>query len=349
MTDSFLLSDLHSAIANTTTPGLASVFAAGKQCETTIIGRLGFALPPATQETIYDLASLTKILCTTVLCAQAVDEGKIDLDEKPWPNWSDLKVRHILAHTGGLPAWAPFFEEVRPLLDVCPKKAREIVIAKALATKPVLPVEQTTLYTDIGFLALGELVAERLGAPLQVLMADIAQRYYQAPGLVFLPTCHRHPLTRLVAPTEYCTWRHKRLQGQVHDDNAYAMGGVSGHAGLFGSLHDVQKAAQWFLGCLNGSEKASIAKVIRAFAKEPGQRALGFDKATPDGSTAGTLSSSAIGHLGFTGVSLWIDPTFKRHGSYFILLTNRLYYGRNSAKILKLRRQFHTNAKRILV
>lgn len=236
----------------------------------------------------YDLASLTKILCTTYLTAKAVTEKKLQLEERPWIHWPGVSIEHVLAHTSGLPAW------------------REIAnMEQVLAVKPVMKPGVQTLYSDIGFMALGALLEKRFSASLDRLYAG-----------------HR---------------THFHGQEPVDDANCRALGGVAGHSGLFGTLQDVYQEAQFFLKCLNQPE-TPLEKMLKKFAEYPGARALGFDKPTPGGSTGEALSDKSIGHLGFTGTSLWIDPVQQ---AIYILLTKRLDNGHRKEELLELRRKFH--------
>ncbi|MES2504651.1 MAG: serine hydrolase domain-containing protein [Myxococcota bacterium] len=236
----------------------------------------------------YDLASLTKILCTTYLAAGAVVEQKLDLQETPWPAWPGVTVEHLLAHRSGLPAW----REIHSIADV-------------LAVEPTEKPGIVTVYSDIGFMALGDLLEQRLGQKLDHLYAHEAVHFH---GPV-----------------------------PVNDANCRALGGVAGHAGLFGTLDAVLDEAKHILKCLKNPE-SEFEEMIYRFARFPGSRGLGFDKASPEGSGGGVLSEQAVGHLGFTGTSLWIDPV---DGAVYILLLRRLDEGQKKDELLEIRRQFH--------
>ncbi|MBI1949081.1 MAG: serine hydrolase [Deltaproteobacteria bacterium] len=341
MTVEQVLSD---AVGDGITPGAAAVVVTGD-------GRRRLALaghlhrlegaPAVDERTVWDLASLTKLLSTTLLVARAVDRGTLALDLEPWPaRWPGITVAHLLRHDAGLPDWRPLFEAARKA-GVCglPAGARAVVAA-ALEVAPEAAPGARTLYSDVGFIALGALLEERLGTPLDRAFAQAAGAY-GATGLRFvrLDTDGFHPAVPLVAPTERCLWRRRALFGQVHDDNAFAMGGVAGHAGLFGSLLDVEAAAGFYLRALTEPGEETLA----SFAATGGERGLGFDRATPEGTTAGALSPRAVGHLGFTGTSLFMDPA--PPGAAYVLLTNRVHESReHKQRIFGVRRAFHQAA-----
>jgi len=201
-----------------------------------------------------------------------------------------------------------------------------------------LPGERT-LYSDIGFIALGALLEDRHGAALDALW--LAHPLSAGTGLRFIDLEQQgyHPLLPDVAPTERCPWRKRIVQGQVHDDNAYCMGGVAGHAGLFGSLDDVVTVATRLLWRLR-----ETSDILNHFAKLPAAgRPLGFDLATPGGSTADVLSAHSVGHLGFTGTSVWFDLDTE---SIYVLLTNTVHDGRaeTAARNKSVRQAFHRAA-----
>jgi CubicO group peptidase (beta-lactamase class C family) len=290
------------------------------------------------QDTVFDLASLTKLLCTTRLVARAVEEGALGLDECPWSSWPGVSVAHALRHDGGLSAHQPFFEAARAAGVAGLSQGYGVVVDAVLDTPPVAPPGERTLYSDLGFIALGDLVQQRRGGQLDEQLVDVIP---SGSGLRFvrLAEVGYHPALPRVAPTERCPWRKRVVQGQVHDDNAYAMGGVAGHAGLFGSLVDVEGAARQLLDDVQRSAP------LFTWAQAAGPRGLGFDKATPGGSTASALGPRTVGHLGFTGTSLWIDPDLDG-GAAFVLLSNTVYPSRKDVltRNRNLRQAFHTAA-----
>jgi CubicO group peptidase (beta-lactamase class C family) len=338
---------LAAATQDGTTPGAAAlVVTRGGRRLSRCAGTLhrGPHAPPVDEDTVWDLASLTKLLSTTILAARAVDEDKLALDEQPWPAWPGVTVEHVLRHESGLPAWRPLFEEAKRIASVGLPAGRRVVVDAARATAPELRPGEKTVYSDIGMIALGALLEERLGARLEEAFVDVARGTWGPGGLRFvrLDVEGFHGALPRVAPTERCPWRRRALQGQVHDENCFAMGGVAGHAGLFGSLLDVENAARALLDVVvkGGSTLARFAEL-----PDGARRPIGFDRTTPGGSTGDALGPRTVGHLGFTGTSLWLDPDGPDGGVAYVLLTNRVHETREGPeKILALRKAFHRAA-----
>lgn len=340
------------AVARGVTPGLACVVATAADDGP----RLGYTCGKTHRDegaydvderTVFDLASLTKALSTTLLCASAVSEGALSLDEEPWPSWPGVSVRNALLHDGGLLWWAPFFERVPSVFRGLPE-GRDVVVREVLATPLERPVGSETVYSDLGFIALGALLEERFGQRLDRAFAAVAERAYGATGLRYVPLFEEgyHPALPWVASTSRCPWRARVVQGQVEDDNAFAMGGVAGHAGLFGSVSDVERAARFHLAASLGRTEGPLAETLRAFASWDGPRRLGYDRPTEGGSTGGALSARGFGHLGFTGTSLWLDPEGPGDdGALYVLLTNRVCESRANEGIKELRPAFHRAAR----
>jgi CubicO group peptidase (beta-lactamase class C family) len=303
---------------------------------------------PVDEHTIYDLASLTKLLSTTWLCARAVRDGVVSLDECPWPVWPNVRVRDVLAHRAGLPAWLPLYEDAAAHRVLGLVEGRMRVESKARAVVAEHAPDTRTIYSDVGFIALGALVEKRIGERLDRAFRELTPAHARG-GARFLPIFEQGYVTPLsrVAPTERCSLRGRIVHGQVHDENAYAMGGIAGHAGLFGTVDDTALLALELLRALIDDAHRDHA-VLRAFADTPGERPLGFDRATLDGSTGGALSEHAVGHLGFTGTSLWIDRAHPRGPATFVLLTNRVHPSRENNGIRELRPRFHRAAARLL-
>lgn len=337
---------LERAVAEDVTPGAAAVVLTGDHRRTAAVAgylHRGAGALAIDEDTVWDLASLTKLLCTTLVVARAVDAGRLALHEEPWPRqWPGVTVAHVLRHDAGLPAWRPLFEAARRA-GVCglPAGAR-VVVDAALAVAPEAAPGARTLYSDLGFIALGAFLEERLGEPLDVAFAAAARALGPHElRFVRLDVDGFHPAVPRVAPTERCSWRRRALHGQVHDDNAFAMGGVAGHAGLFGSLFDVEAAARFFLRTLLSDAEPTLA----GFAGGEGERGLGFDRATPTGTTGGALSPRAVGHLGFTGTSIFVDP--EPPGAAYVLLTHRVHESReHKERIFAVRQAFHREAAR---
>jgi len=275
--------------------------------------------PPVTAATMYDLASLTKVVATTTMAMILVDEGRLDLDR---PVREGVTVRHLLTHSSGLPALAPFFKEI------CGKDA---YLERIQAMDLEYPPGSRSVYSDLGIILLGAVLEQVAGEPLE---AFIRRRVLGPLGMTH--TMFRPPpeLRSRIAPTEVDPWRGRLIQGEVHDENAFAMGGIAPHAGLFGTAGDLSLFARMMLdGGLVSRE--TIALFTRKAGIPGSDRALGWDTKSAEGSSAGTLfSPSSFGHTGFTGTSIWIDP---ERGIYVILLTNRVHPTRENNLIREAR------------
>jgi uncharacterized protein YbbC (DUF1343 family)/CubicO group peptidase (beta-lactamase class C family) len=286
--------------------------------------------PPVTARTLYDLASLTKVVATTTMAMILVDEGKLDLDRPvrellpgfQGPHKDAVTVRHLLTHSSGLPAVAPLFKEIR---------GREAYLERIQGMALEYPPGSRSTYSDLGVILLGEILERVAGQPLE---AFTRERIFEPLGM--RDTLFRPPadIRLQIAPTEQDPWRGRMVQGEVHDENAFAMGGVAPHAGLFGTAGDLARFAQMMLdGGIVSRE--TIALFTRRAGIPNSDRALGWDTKSAQGSSAGTLfSASSFGHTGFTGTSMWIDP---ERQLYVILLTNRVHPTRENNLIREVR------------
>lgn len=287
-------------------------------------------------DTVYDLASLTKLLVTTTLVADAVDDGLIELDEEPFSTWPGVQVAHLLGHDGGLVAHRPFYEalvEDPARSHLVGRRAGHDAIADAvLQTPPDAAPGARVLYSDLGFIALGVLVEVRRQQRLDALWRAHPLSAGLAARFVCLEDDGYHPALPLVAPTEHCPWRRRVVHGQVNDDNCFAMGGVAGHAGLFGSLDDVVTLAVRLLRRLRTAGDTLSAFAHHRTSTMEAPRALGFDVVSPGGSTGDALGPRTVGHLGFTGTSLWLDPDVGDGGAAWILLSNAVQLGRPTVR-----------------
>ncbi|MHB1313497.1 MAG: serine hydrolase domain-containing protein [Gemmatimonadaceae bacterium] len=289
-------------------------------------GTLGWGLNSeavSADRTIYDLASLTKVIATTTGAMILYDEGKLSLDAKVADilpgfegRWKDeVTVRLLLTHRGGLPAGRDLWRIAKS-----PEEARRAVIDTPLAYRPGKYFE----YSDLGADLLGMVVEAVAGKPLDVFLHE---RVFEPLGMndtFFLPP---DSVVDRVAPTEVTPPRGYPLKGQVHDENAYALGGVAGHAGLFGSANDLAVFAQMMLngGVYDGVRIVSDSTVRLFTQRAAGSRALGWEMAEGRHGAGEYLSPAAYGHVGFTGTSLWIDP---QRDMFVILLTNRVHAAR---------------------
>jgi CubicO group peptidase (beta-lactamase class C family) len=278
--------------------------------------------PPVTAATLYDLASLTKVVATTTMAMILVDEGRLDLDR---PVREGVTVRHLLTHSSGLPALAPFFKEIR---------GKEAYVERIRSMDLTYPPGSRSVYSDPGVILLGEILEQIAGEPLD---AFVRKRVFEPLGMK--DTMYRPPpeLLPRIAPTEFDPWRGRLVHGEVHDENTFAMGGIAPHAGLFGTAGDLSRFAQMMLkGSIGGMVSPETIELFTRKAGIPdSDRALGWDTKSPEGSSAGTLlSPRSFGHTGFTGTSIWIDP---ERQIYVILLTNRVHPTRENNLIREAR------------
>jgi CubicO group peptidase (beta-lactamase class C family) len=300
-------------------------------------GRLTYAddAPACTTGTIFDLASLTKVICTTSLAMRLVGRRQLTL-ETPVAGVLDawrgaerepIMIRHLLDHSSGLPGIVRFWEH----------HAGRDAFRRALVELPLeSPPGAQAVYSDAGFLLLGfvlEHIAEaRLDqqfAPIEAALGEIG----------FLPAPH---LRARIAPTEHDPWRGRLLVGDVHDENAAALGGVAPQAGLFGTIDAAGAFARLVLTTFRDETLLGAPDLMRTFARQsavPGSsRALGWDTMRPTSSCGTRMSPTAIGHTGFTGTSLWIDWERDR---YVVLITNRVHPTRANERLAALRPLIH--------
>jgi CubicO group peptidase (beta-lactamase class C family) len=267
-------------------------------------------------DTLFDVASLTKPLVTTTLAMRLVDDGRLSLDHPLRPG---VTVRHALCHATGLPAWRPLHEEIRE--DAADPRA---AIVERIRSFP-LEAEPgaRSVYSDLGFILLGDALERAGGDRLDALFAPIAAAF--APGATFDPDPARCAPTRPTPPDQ----PELDLRGTVNDDNALALESVAGHAGLFATAGDVSALAAALIAAWSDRATSPIARpqTVRAFwtpSGVPGSTwCLGWDRPSPVASQAGARwPRDGVGHLGFTGCSLWIDPPRAR---WVVLLSNRVY------------------------
>ena len=294
-----------------------------------------------TLDTIYDLASLTKVVATTTAAMQLVEAGRLrlgDLVARWLPQWRGedrrlVTVEDLLSHAAGLPAWLPFFRE---------HQGRQAFVTELARTPLEYAPRSASVYSDLGFILLGFVLEQAAEESLDRQFAAISSRRGLG-DITFRPPGAWQPRT---APTEFDPWRGRLLKGEVHDENAAALEGVAGHAGLFGAVSAVGEFARWVLRARAGDREAcerlaSREAVVRFTTRHdvPGSsRALGWDTMLPTSSCGTRMSSLAFGHTGFTGTSLWIDPM---RDLYAVLLTNRVYPSRANEAITQARPAFH--------
>ncbi len=302
-------------------------------------GRAGAAddAPSTSADTVFDLASLTKVIATTTLAMRAVDEHRLDLDAPLggrlayWrgEDRASVTVADLLAHASGLTAHLPYYRDHRGRQE----------FESAIAALPLEYAPRTeSIYSDLGFILLGFVLEDALAAGLDAAFGEAVARHGWGE-LRFRPPRDWRDRT---APTEFDAWRGRLLQGEVHDENAWALGGVAGHAGLFGTAAAVGRFARTVAAGFQGEPTIAGAATFDRFMTRtpvPGSsRALGWDTMLPTSSCGRRMSGRAVGHTGFTGTSLWIDPAAD---AYVVLLTNRVYPTRTNEAILSIRPALH--------
>lgn len=322
---------------------------------------------PTTGDTLFDLASVTKLFTTTAFMA-LVEAGHVGLDDPvqtvlpefsgerpiaayedpltpgawvtvdvsaPSVQAEDVTFRHLLSHSAGLPAWRPLYRQ----------DSADAARRMALTTFFSYPVGTHSVYSDIGFILLGLSIERLTGLPLDRAIGE----------LVLLPLGLHHTMFRPllttpeveVAATEECRWRGRRIVGEVHDENAAGLGGVAGHAGLFSTAADVARLGQMYVDRLRSPDRGrpllqavTVEEMTRLQAQDGDvRRGLGFALWSPDPEASGNaFGEGAFGHGGFTGTSLWVDP---KRELVVALLTNRVYYGRDAGGIGEFRINLH--------
>jgi CubicO group peptidase (beta-lactamase class C family) len=330
---------LAEAIAEKAFPGASmAVLHRGQLLALHGFGRYTYApdSTPVIAETIFDIASVTKVVATTTMAAVLYERGKLQLDALVAdfsPEFrtddlrrSDVSIRALLTHTSGLPAYKKLFEQTRD---------RQQLIHLAYATPLEADPEARTEYSDIGFIILGDILEKVAGESLDrfcqreiFARLGLSSTYFKPPA----------ELRAQIAPTsDDKKFRHRPIQGEVHDENASVMHGVAGHAGVFSTSYDVALFAySWLSG---GSPILKPLTAIAFTRQQPGSsRALGWDRPTPPSSSGEYLSPHSFGHLGFTGTSLWCDPEKQLA---IVLLTNRTWPDSSNQAIRQIRPRFH--------
>jgi CubicO group peptidase (beta-lactamase class C family) len=351
-----ILTLLTDAVARGVFPGVVLLVARSKK--TVIFEAFGhaalFPTPrPMSRRTIFDLASLTKPLATTLSVLSLVSEGKLQLDASLAEllpaghipeDKAEIKLRQLLSHCSGLPAWMPYYRALAKI----PLAGRKGHLRQQLLQDPLeyLP-GSATLYSDLGFLLIGLILEELTGLDLH---RFTHQKIFEPLGCNTLGYRPLHQASdrepQDFAATEDCPWRGYIPNGQVHDENAFVLGGVAGHAGLFGTALDIKVLLDAILD-IRASRSATplwssrwLAQFLLPARLDPASTwALGFDTPASSGSSAGhDFSPESIGHLGFTGTSFWMDLPRELA---VILLTNRIHPKRTNEEIKQFRPVLH--------
>ncbi len=297
-----------------------------------------------TNESIYDVASLTKVLSTTPVAMKLIQKKLLSLDfylsdfypEFNSGNKKEVTIRHLLTHSSGLPAYVEYYKinSINPELDII-----NDIVNLDLEYIP----DEKMVYSDLGMILLYDIIKKVSNSDLD----KLSNKYFYKP--FNMTNTYFNPINDdIVVPTEYDKhYRMKLIKGEVHDENAYILNGVSGHAGLFSNSTDIGTFSKFFLneGVLLGRRylKKDLIRTFTSKTKNPvnSDRALGWDTPSDRGSSAGDyFSIGSYGHLGFTGTSLWIDPNEE---IIIVFLTNRVYPTRENKGIYNIRRELHNS------
>ncbi len=351
---------LNGAIAAHTFPGCAfGVFADGDVVLQDALGRFTYDddARVVTATTVYDIASLTKVVAAAAASMLLYQKGLLDLDiplGELLPGFvvgrssneraHHVRLRHLLAHNSGLPGYVELFRT-----ETTPAALLRACLQLPLEAEPGTRAE----YSDPGFILLGKALEVLTG---QDLAAFVRNEVFQPFGLVATGFAPRPDARPFIPPTEEDTsFRHRRIQGEVEDENAWRLGGVAGHAGLFSNVPDLLSFASRILvargsrGLVDRSDLFE-RKTIDCFAERQGpegsSRALGWDTPSPESSAGRYFSPKSIGHLGFSGCSLWIDL---ESDIAVVLLTNRTWPDRQNQEIRSLRPAFHDAVRKALL
>ncbi len=301
------------------------------------------------KDSIFDLASLTKPLATTLLIMGLVDRGLIRLDmgineilpcAVPFDK-QDITIRFLLCHSSGLPDWRPYY---RDLIKYAPDKRKDILRKWILNETIEYPAGLGSKYSDLGFMLLEWIIEDASGMRMDELLYKTCYSPLKLKR-TFLMKNKSSFTPDEIAATEDCPWRKRVVHGEVHDENAYALGGYSGHAGLFGCAEEIFSILNMLLGHYYGRRNDFFKpETVQEFFRrqdifEGSSWALGWDTPSIEGSSSGRyFSQKSIGHLGFTGASIWMDL---EQNVTVVLLSNRVHRTRDNIKIRLFRPVLH--------
>lgn len=303
--------------------------------------------------TFFDLASLTKPLCTTLCILVLIKQGKLTWDTllvdclkefKNDPYKRNIRIEHLLTHSSGLRAYRPYF---RFFKGVFTEEDKERLLKYINSDKIVYDLGTQNLYSDLGYILLGEIIERKSGQKLDHFFAEQITRKLNLENDLFFVPINKESANKFVqdcAATEKCPWRGRIIQGEVHDEHCWLMGGIAGHAGLFGTIEGVLQLCELMLDQWVGKGKNPFLPglLFKQLFTTPNNKLnwyRGFDRPTPGGSSSGRyFSEKSAGHLGFSGTSFWMDPENK---IVVVLLTNRIHPSRENIKIRSFRPWFH--------
>ncbi len=343
--------------------GVLAIRRGGDEYFVACAGRLSSNPPgdPVEPSTIYDLASLTKPLATVTALALLVQEGRCRLHDRVDQALPELQqapvgsatLRDLLTHSSGLPGWRGFYERLSPnaaSLPSSPQARRDVGhrLLNLIAHESRLYEPGTrSLYSDLGFMVLGAIVERVSGMTLDRFLDDRITKPVGADPLCFLaanePFRCRHGNVGKIAPTEYDLWRGRLLRGEVHDENAAALGGVAGHAGVFATAPAVLAVTGAWLQACCGRPSLLDPDVAQEFCRRQmhvagSSWALGWDTPSAPSSAGRYLDPRSFGHLGYTGTSIWVDPVRELE---VVVLSNRVHPTRTNESIRGFRPAIH--------
>ena len=318
---------------------------------------------PMKIDTVFDLSSLTKALATSVAAMVLTRDGKLGLGDRVtrfFHNFgvhgkSGVTFRHLLAHCSGLAAWRPFHDRIATIEKggkvnfMASHGAKEFTYEEIHRERPAAAPATKAIYSDLNFILLGETIEKVSTLPLNRFCRDKIFRPLELRSTDFIDTAlvrlrRLERVPEMFAPTEICPSRGRLLVGEVDDENAYAMGGVAGHAGLFAPVQEVDSIAARLIACWAGRSDFIPQAIAREFwtrdrTVADSTWALGWDTPSPQASSSGRrFSPAAVGHLGFTGTSIWIEPAREIAVS---LMTNRVHPRRDNQAIRQFRPRIH--------
>lgn len=307
------------------------------------------------RDTFFDLASLTKPFCTVLSILCLIQKKEIDWETNIFDILSSfniyneyryINIEQLLSHSAGLIAYKPVYQSHAPVPG---NEKNEQLIQEFLREKLVYPPGTSCLYSDIGFILLGALIEKVSGETLDNFFSSvIVDPLHIQESLHFRRLDRTEQSEKNIAATELCPWRQKMLQGEVHDEHAWLMNGVAGHAGLFGTITGVMTLTEHILHQWKGrrTHPAFSNKLLQlALSKKYSNHSWcrGFDTPAAQGSSAGTyFSGASVGHLGYTGTSFWIDP---EQDMIVVLLSNRVHPSRKNEQIKQFRPLLHNRVR----
>ncbi len=337
--------------------GVLSVWSSGNQVFEEAYGVTDHTVSaPVRTDTLFDLASLTKPLATALAAMILIEQKRLDLNWKIGEVIADLRhtekqdieIRHLLIHNSGLTDYRPYYLTLQNL----PFSQRKTALHQMLVDEPLISgIGEKTRYSDIGFMLLQWVIETITQTGLDIFIQSSAYAPLNIKDLFFVPG-NRPLSTDNVAATEQCPWRRTLVKGGVHDENAHILGGVAGHAGLFGTADAICRLLETLLNAYHGDAPDNIFSpaVVRTFlsSQSDSDRALGFDRPSAKHSSCGDGFNKAatFGHLGYTGTSFWMDTA---QSIIVVLLTNRVHPSRRNEKIRQFRPRLHNAVIRAIL